>query len=65
MQKTVEFVISRKTKNGVVIASSHLVIIDNSPCENAHSKQLSNPNILNYYRQLLIKGYMANIFVFE
>ena len=42
-------------------ASSHLIIIDDSSCDQTNAEQLSNPNILNYYRQLLIKGYMADI----
>ena len=42
-------------------ASSHLIIIDDSPCDQTNAEKLSNPKILNYYRQLLIKGYMAEI----
>ena len=43
-------------------ASSHLIIIDDSPCDQTNAEKLSNPKILNYYRQLLIKGYMAGIY---
>ena len=56
-----EFVQSRKNENGVILASSHLIIIDDFSCDQTNAEQLSNPKLLNYYRQLLIKGYMTDI----
>ena len=48
---------SRKTKNGNIEAGTHLIIIDDSPCDQKSTEQLSNPKILNYYRQFLITGF--------
>ena len=56
-----EFTKSRKNENGVMQASSHLIIIDDFSCDQTNAEQLSNPKLLNYYRQLLIKGYLTDI----
>ena len=50
------FVIDNKrNKDGNVDAGTHLIIMDNLSCQETISK--SNPVILNYYRQFLIKGF--------
>ena len=46
---------SRKTEDGISQAGTHLIIIDESPCGSTNA-QKSNPAILNYYRQFMIKG---------
>ena len=48
--------LSRKNENGIIEAGSHLVIIDGSSCDQTNAEQLSDPKILNYYRQFLIEG---------
>ena len=48
--------LSRKNENGIIEAGSHLVIIDDSSCDQTNAEQLSDPKILNYYRQFLIEG---------
>ena len=48
---------SRRNENGMIEAGSHLVIIDDAPCNQTNAEQLSDPKILNYYRQLLIQGF--------
>ena len=40
----------------MIEAGSHLVIIDDSSCNETNAEQLSDPKILNYYRQFLIEG---------
>ena len=47
---------SRKNENGIIEAGSHLIIIDDSSCDQTNAEQLSDPKILNYYRQFLIEG---------
>ena len=47
--------LSKTNKDGNVDAGTHLIIMDNLSCEETISK--SNPVILNYYRQFLIKGF--------
>ena len=46
---------SRKTEDGISQAGTHLIIIEKSPCGSTNA-QKSNPAILNYYRQFMIKG---------
>ena len=48
--------LSKKNENGSVQAGTHLIIMDDSPCKDTAARS-SNPAILNYYRQFLIKGY--------
>ena len=40
----------------MIEAGSHLVIIDDAPCNQTNAEKLSDPKILNYYRQFLIEG---------
>ena len=47
--------LSKRNEEGNVQAGTHLIIIDDSPCHETIDK--SNPIILNYYRQFLIKGF--------
>ena len=47
--------LSKRNKDGNVDAGTHLIIMDNLSCQETISK--SNPVILNYYRQFLIKGF--------
>ena len=47
---------SRKNENGNIEAGTHLVFIDNSTCDVKSAGKLTDPKILNYYRQFLIKG---------
>ena len=46
---------SKRNGDGNVQAGTHLIIMDDSSCQKTISK--SDPAILNYYRQLLIKGF--------
>ena len=46
---------SKRNEGGNVQAGTHLIIMDNSSCHETIQK--SNPVILNYYRQFLIKGF--------
>ena len=48
---------SKRNENGMIQAGSHLVIIDDSSCDQTNAEQLSDPKILNYYRQFLIEGF--------
>ena len=41
----------------MIQAGSHLVIIDDSSCDQTNAEQLSDPKILDYYRQFLIEGF--------
>ena len=41
----------------MIEASSHLIIIDESSCDQTNAEQISDPKILNYYRQFLIEGF--------
>ena len=50
---------SKRNEDGNVQAGTHLVIMDSSSCHEAIEK--SNPAILNYYRQFLIKGFDLQI----
>ena len=45
---------SKRNEDGNVQAGTHLIIIDDSSCQGSISR--SDPAILNYYRQFLIKG---------
>ena len=47
--------LSKRNEEGNVQAGTHLVMIDDSSCHETIDK--SNPIILNYYRQFLIKGF--------
>ena len=38
-------------------AGTHLVILDDRPCDATNAERLSDPTILNYYRQFLIQGF--------
>ena len=52
---------SKRNEDGNVQAGTHLIIIDDSSCQGTISR--SNPAILNYYRQFLMKGFdCQNIF---
>ena len=46
---------SKRNEDGSVQAGTHLIIMDDSPCQDTAARS-SNPAILNYYRQFLIKG---------
>ena len=46
--------LSERNEDGKVQAGTHLIIMDDLSCNTTIAK--SNPLILNYYRQLLIKG---------
>ena len=39
----------------MIQSGTHLVIIDDSSCDTTNAEQLSDPVILNYYRQFFIK----------
>ena len=52
---------STKKENGSVKAGSHLIIVDDSSCRGATAAK-SNPKILNYYRQFLVKGFGEGLF---
>ena len=45
---------SVRNKDGNVQAGTHLIIMDETSCHGTIAK--SDPAILNYYRQFLIKG---------
>ena len=47
---------SQRNEDGSVQAGTHLIIMDDSPCKDTTARS-SNPAILNYYRQFLIKGF--------
>ena len=47
---------SRKNENGNKEAGTHLIIVDDSTCDPS-KEQLSDPKVLNYYRQFLIQGF--------
>ena len=38
-------------------AGTHLVILDDGLCDETNAERLSDPTILNYYRQFLIQGF--------
>ena len=46
---------SKRNEEGHVHAGTHLIIMDESSCRETIDK--SDPAILNYYRQFLIKGF--------
>ena len=56
--------VSTKNENGSVQAGSHLIIVDDSACLGTTIAKSSNPKILNYYRQFLVKGF-GDRFFFE
>ena len=56
---------STKKENGNVAAGSHLIIVDDSSCRGATAAKSSNPKILNYYRQFLVKGFGDGLFEFR
>ena len=47
---------SKRNEDGSVQAGTHLIIMDDSPCKYSAARS-TNPAILNYYRQFLIKGF--------
>ena len=38
-------------------AGTHLIIVDDLSCRGSPAAKSSNPKILNYYRQFLVKGF--------
>ena len=46
---------SKRNEDGNVQAGTHLIIMDDPSCHETIDK--SDPAILNYYRQFLIKGF--------
>ena len=48
---------SKKNQNGSVQAGTHLIIVDDSSCRGKSAAKSSDPTILNYYRQFLVKGF--------
>ena len=56
MELVLKLLSSKRNDDGSVQAGTHLIIMDDSPCKNTAAKS-SNPLILNYYRQFLIKGF--------
>ena len=55
---------STKNEYGSVQAGSHLIIVDESSCRGTTSARSSNPKILNFYRQFLVKGFGDRFFEF-
>ena len=53
-----------KNIDGSIQAGSHLIIVDDSSCRGATITK-SNPKILNYYRQFLVKGFGDRFFEFR
>ena len=49
--------ISTKIEDKKVQAGTHLVILDDRPCDATNAERLSDPTILNYYRQFLVQGF--------
>ena len=56
-----ETFLSTKNEDGSVKAGTHLIIVDDSSCETTVAKS-SDPKILNYYRQFLVKGFGDRFF---
>ena len=56
MEFVLKFFSSKRNGDGGVQAGTHLIIMDDSPCKDTGARS-SNPAILNYYRQFLIKGF--------
>ena len=56
---------SKKNENGSVQAGTHLIIVDDSSCRETTASKLSNPKILNYYRQFLVKGFGDHFIDFQ
>ena len=54
-----------KNDNGSVQAGTHLIIVDDSPCRGTSDAKSSDPKILNYYRQFLVKGFGDHFFDFQ
>ena len=46
-------------------AGTHLIIVDDSSCRESAAAKSSNPKILNYYRQFLVKGFGDLLFEFQ
>ena len=55
LESIIELFSSKRNEDGNVQAGTHLIIMDDSSCQETISK--SNPVILNYYRQFLLKGF--------
>ena len=49
--------ISTKMEDKNVQAGTHLVILDDGSCDATNAERLSDPTILNYYRQFLVQGF--------
>ena len=43
---------------------THLIVVDGSSCRGTSAAKRSNPKILNYYRQFLVKGFGDLLFKF-
>ena len=56
MKLVLKLLSSKRNEDGSVQAGAHLIIIDDSPCKDTAARS-SNPAVLNYYRQFLIKGF--------
>ena len=56
--------VSMKNIDGSIQAGSHLIIVDDSSCRGT-TKTKSDPKILNYYRQFLVKGFGDRFFEFR
>ena len=56
MELVLKLLSSKRNEDGSVQAGTHLIIMDDSPCNDTTARS-SNPLILNYYRQFLIKGF--------
>ena len=46
-------------------AGTHLIIVDESSCRETTVAKSSDPKILNYYRQFLVKGFGDPFFEFR
>ena len=54
--------VSTKNEDGSVQAGTHLIIVDESSCGETAVAKSSDPKILNYYRQFLVKGFGDRFF---
>ena len=56
---------SMKNEDGSVQAGTHLIIVDDSSCRGTSDAKSSDPKILNYYRQFLVKDFGDHFFDFQ